>query len=58
MKATNSERLTDTLQLSHKNITNPTITHADKVMHVISVCASALREVVGRKTPYELHDLQ
>ena len=58
VKATKSERLTDMLQLSHKNIMNPTITHADKVMHTISACAAALKRVMGGKTPQELHDLQ
>ena len=42
VKATNSKQLTITLQISHTNIMNPTITHADKVMHAISACAAAL----------------
>ena len=57
VKATKSERLTDTLQLRHKHITNPTVTHADKVMNPISACAAALKGVAGGKTPKELHDL-
>ena len=47
VKATNSKRLTNMLQLSHKNITNPTVTHADKVMLAISACAVALQGVAG-----------
>ena len=35
IKATREERLTDTVTFQHKRITNPTITHADKVMHAI-----------------------
>ena len=58
VKTTKNERLTDTLQLSHKNITNPTITHADKVMNAISACATALKGVADVKTPKELQDLQ
>ena len=54
VKATKSERLTDTLQLRHKHITNPTVTHADKVMNAISACAAALKRVAGGKTPKEL----
>ena len=58
VKATKNERLTNMLQLSHKNITNPTNTHTDKVMNAISACAEALRGVAGRKTPEEFQDLQ
>ena len=58
MKATKAGRLIDTLQLSHKNTTNPTITHADKVMNTISACAAALKGVAGGKTPKKLKDLQ
>ena len=58
VKTTRSERLTNTLQLSCNNITNPTITHAEKVMNAISACAAALEGVSGGKTPKELQDLQ
>ena len=51
MKTTNSEQLTNTLQLIHKTITNSTITYADKVINAIYVCAAALRGVAGGKTP-------
>ena len=40
-KATKSERVSDTVNFSHKNITRPTITHADKVMNAIADCAKA-----------------
>jgi hypothetical protein len=53
VKATKSKRLTGTLQLSHKNITDPTITHADKVMHAISACAAGLKGVAGGNIPQE-----
>ncbi len=36
IKHTKSKRLTDTVQFQHKRITNPTITHADKVMHALA----------------------
>ena len=35
IKATKSEQVLDTVNFSHKNITRPTITHADKVMNQI-----------------------
>ena len=58
MRTTKSEQPTNTLQLSHKHITNPTIIHTDKVMNVISVCATVLRGVTRGKTLQELQDLQ
>ena len=36
IKQMRSKWLPDTIQFSHKNITRPTITHADKVMEEIS----------------------
>lgn len=46
VKATRSEWMTDTMQLSHKNITNTTIEHANTVMHTVSACALALKGIV------------
>jgi len=43
IKHTKSERLSDTVQFQHKRITNPTITHADKVMHELADCVKALQ---------------
>jgi hypothetical protein len=40
---TKSERLSDTVQFQHKRITNPTITHADKVMHALADCVKVLQ---------------
>ena len=54
LKATKSEGLANTLHLTHKHITNPTITHADKVMNPISAGAAAVRGVAGGKTTQEL----
>ncbi len=42
IKHTKSEQLSDTVQFQHKRITNPTITHADKVMHALANCVKAL----------------
>ncbi len=36
IKHTKSKRLSDTVQFQHMRITNPTITHADKVMHALA----------------------
>jgi hypothetical protein len=43
IKHTKSERLSDTVQFQHKRITNPTITHADKVMHALANCVKVLQ---------------
>ena len=42
IKTTKKERLTDTVDFQHKRITNPTITHADKIMHAIQ---QVIREI-------------
>jgi hypothetical protein len=43
IKHTKSERLSDTVQFQHKCITNPTITHTNKVMHALDDCVKALQ---------------
>jgi hypothetical protein len=43
IKHSKSERLSNTVQFQHKRITNPTITHADKVMHALANCVKALQ---------------
>ena len=42
----------DTAQFSHNNITNSTITHADKVVHTIVNCTKAIKGVghIGSQT--------
>jgi len=47
IKATNKERLTDTVDFQHKRITNPTITHADKVMHAIQQVIREIKKLGG-----------
>jgi hypothetical protein len=36
VKHTKSKHLSDTVQFQHKCITNPSITHANKVMHALA----------------------
>jgi hypothetical protein len=43
IKHTKSKRLSDTVQFQHKRITNPTITHANKVMHALVDCIKTLQ---------------
>jgi hypothetical protein len=44
VKATKSKRYSDTVHFKHKNITNPTITHADKVMQALAKQLQELQE--------------
>jgi len=59
IKHTKSERLSDMVQFQHKRITNPTITHADKVMHALADCVKVLQDMTSsaRNSP-AAHDLQ
>jgi hypothetical protein len=47
IKYTKSEQLSNTVQFQHKHITNPTITHANKVMHALADCVKALQGMTG-----------
>ncbi len=58
VKATKSERHLDTVHFKHKNITNPTITHADKVMQALAECVKTIIGATGGTTAQEVKDLQ
>jgi hypothetical protein len=58
VKATKSERHLDTVHFKHKNITNPTITHADKVMQALAECIKTTTGATGGTTAQEVKDLQ
>jgi hypothetical protein len=58
VKATKSEHHLDTVHFKHKNITNPTITHADKVMQALAECVKTMRGATGGTTAQEAKDLQ
>jgi hypothetical protein len=47
IKHTKSKRLSNTVQFQHKHITNPTITHADKMMYALVDCNKALQDMTG-----------
>jgi hypothetical protein len=42
------------VQFSHKNITNPTVTHTDKIMQVISACENSLKGTKNGGTDLEI----
>ena len=58
IKQMRSERLTDTTQFSHKNITRPTITHAEKVMEEIAECVKAIKGIGSRNGKDEMQQLR
>ena len=58
VKATRSELLTDTVHLQHKHITNPEISHADKVMAAISECAKAIKGMTAIENDPTMRQLQ
>jgi hypothetical protein len=58
VKATKSERHLDTVHFKHKNITNPTITHANKVMQALADCIKTITGATGGTTAQDAKDLQ
>ncbi len=58
VKATKSKRHLDIVHFKHKNITNPTITHADKVMQALVECVKTITGATGGTTAQEAKDLQ
>jgi hypothetical protein len=58
VKATKSECHLDTVHFKHKNITNPTITLADKVMQALAECIKTITVATGRTTAQEAKNLQ
>ena len=57
IKTTNSERITNTAQFSHKIITKPTITHADKIMAAIADCAKYIKNMGSNNGADEMNQL-
>ncbi len=57
VKTTQAERLTDTIQFKHKNITNPTISPQDKIMHALANCKNALTGMMNGTQMEELQTL-
>jgi hypothetical protein len=58
IKTTKKEQFTNTVDFQHKQITNPTITHADKVIHGIQQVIREIRKLGGIKKLQEARDLQ
>ncbi len=58
VKATKSKCHLDTVHFKHKHITNPTITHANKVMQALAECVKTITGATGGTTAQEVKDLQ
>ncbi len=48
IKHTKSKQLSDTVQFQHKRITNPSITHTNKVMQALAECIKAIQGMTGK----------
>jgi hypothetical protein len=55
IKYTKSKRLSNTVQFQHKCITNPSITHANKVMHALAECIKAIQGMTGKAGTLKPH---
>ena len=58
IKETKSDRFSDTVQFQHKDITNPTVTPHDKLMHALADCAKAIKGIEIIDTSQDLRDIQ
>ncbi len=58
VKATKSKSHLVTVHFKHKNITNPTITHVDKVIQALAECVKTITGAMGGTTAQEAKDLQ
>ena len=57
VKTTQAERLTDTIQFQHKNITNPTISPHEKIMHALANCKEALKGMMNGNPDQQMEEL-
>ena len=58
VKTTQAERLTDTIQFKHKNITNPTISAHDKIMQALANCKATLKGMMNENPNQQMEELQ
>ncbi len=58
-KHTKSKQLSDTVQVQHKCTTDPSITHANKVMQSLAKCVKAIQGMMGKdRNSQATQDLQ
>eukprot|EP00956_Cyclotella_meneghiniana_P041011 scaffold211656_cov87-Cyclotella_meneghiniana.AAC.1 len=58
IKSTRAERLTDTIHFKHKHITNPTLSHSDKLMNALANCKAILMGKLDHKSDHNLEELK
>jgi hypothetical protein len=59
IKHTKSKQLSNTVQFQHKRITNPSITHTNKVMQALAECVKAIQGMTGNaRNSQAAQDLQ
>jgi hypothetical protein len=59
IKHTKSKQLSDTVLSQHKHITNPSITHSDKVMQALAECVKVIQGMTGKdRNSQAAQDLQ
>eukprot|EP00984_Skeletonema_dohrnii_P002295 scaffold797_cov118-Skeletonema_dohrnii-CCMP3373.AAC.10 len=58
IKHTRSERLSNTVKFLHKHITNPTISHADKVMQAITDLRKTIKALEKEEPTAQFEELQ
>ena len=58
IKATKNKRISDTVQFKHKHITNPTVTHAGKVMKSLSECVTTIQGLGCSNGNHHMRDLK
>jgi hypothetical protein len=58
IKGTRAEQLTNTISFKHKNITNPTLSHSDKLMNALANCKAALMGKIDNKSDHSLEELK
>ena len=49
--------MSDMVQFQHKDITNPTVTHADKLINAIATCINAIRGLGNGKNESNISNL-
>ncbi|KAL7483589.1 hypothetical protein ACHAW6_009233 [Cyclotella cf. meneghiniana] len=58
IKSTKAEQLMDTIQFKHKHITNPTVSHSDKIMNALANCKAALMGKIDNKSDHSLEEVK
>ena len=54
VKDTKSDRISDTVQFQHKNITNPTVTPHDKLMKALADCATLIKGITNIDAAHDI----